>query len=64
MLAKMTIELHYDQDTLSVMTDRAVTDEGFLEVAKEYAIHDLLDLMRTHDIEEWAIIEVSEEESN
>ena len=53
---KFIIELDYDIDSLRFMTGEDITEESFMEVAEEYAVYDLTDLMRSNAISDFAVV--------
>lgn len=53
---KFTIELDYDLNSLRFMTGREISEDAFLEEAEEYAVHDLVDLMRSNAISDFAVV--------
>ena len=53
---KFTIELEYDLASLRFMTDRQISEDDFLQEADEYATHDLMDLIRSNAVSDFAKI--------
>jgi hypothetical protein len=53
---KFIIELDYDLASLRFMTGEDITEESFMEVAEEYAVYDLTDLMRSNAISDFAVV--------
>lgn len=51
---KFTIELEYDLASLRFMTDRQISEDDFLQEADEYATHDLMDLIRSNAVSDFA----------
>ena len=51
---KFTIELEYDLASLRFMTDRQISEDDFLQEADEYAAHDLMDLIRSNAVSDFA----------
>ena len=57
---KFIIELDYDIDSLRFMTGEDITEESFMEVAEDYAVYDLADLMRSNAISDFARVVVND----
>ena len=57
---KFIIELDYDLDSLRFMTGEDITEESFMEVAEDYAVYDLTDLMRSNAISDFARVVVND----
>lgn len=53
---KFIIELDYDLDSLRFMTGRDIPENEFLEEAEEYAVADLLDLIRSNAISDFSVV--------
>lgn len=53
---KFIIELDYDLASLRFMTGREITEEQFIEEAEEYAVYDLMDLMRSNSISDFSVV--------
>jgi hypothetical protein len=53
---KFTIELDYDLASLRFMTGREISEEAFMEEAEEYAVYDLMDLMRSNSISDFSVV--------
>jgi len=53
---KFTIELDYDLYSLRFMTGREISEDAFLEEAEEYAVHDLMDLVRSNAISDFSVV--------
>ena len=53
---KFIIELDYDLDSLRFMTGRDILESEFLEEAEEYAVYDLMDLMRSNSISDFSVV--------
>jgi hypothetical protein len=51
---KFIIELDYNLEDLQFMLGRPVSEETFLEEAEEQAVYDLMDLMRSNSISDFA----------
>ena len=51
-----TIELHYDLDSLRFMTGRDISEDAFIEEAEEYAVADLLDLIRSNSVSDFSVV--------
>ena len=57
---KFIIELDYDLDSLRFMTGRDILESEFLEEAEEYAVYDLMDLMRSNSISDFSRVVVND----
>ena len=57
---KFIIELDYDLDSLRFMTGEDITEESFMEVAEDYAVYDLMDLMRSNSISDFSRVVVND----
>ena len=57
---KFIIELDYDLDSLRFMTGEDITEESFMEVAEDYAVYDLMDLMRSNSISDFSKVVVND----
>ena len=57
---KFIIELDYDLDSLRFMTGRDIHESEFLEEAEEYAVYDLMDLMRSNSISDFSRVVVND----
>ena len=57
---KFIIELDYDLDSLRFMTGEDITEESFMEVAEDYAVYDLMDLMRSNSISDFSRVVVTD----
>ena len=53
---KFTIELEYDLASLRFMTGKQISEDDFLQEADEYATHDLMDLIRSNAVSDFAKI--------
>jgi hypothetical protein len=51
---KFIIELDYNLEDLQFMLGRPISEASFLEEAEEYAVYDLMDLMRSNSISDFS----------
>jgi hypothetical protein len=53
---KFIIELDYDIASLRFMTGKQISEETFMEEAEEYAVADLLELIRSSSISDFSVV--------
>lgn len=58
--AKITIVLDYDLESLRFMTGREIDEKDFAQEVEEYAFHDLMDLLRSNGVFDFAEVEFTD----
>jgi len=59
--ATVSITLEYDLESLRFISGESFPEEEFEERVKEYAEADLLNYLRSNDLEDWAEITIDKE---
>ncbi len=60
--ASIKFELVYTLEDLRFMIGEQFPEEQFEQVVSDYAIHDIMELLRTEDLNIWSTMEITDVE--